>query len=39
MTTCARCEGTGDLYGRPTGPIAICKDCNGTGVTPPEEIQ
>jgi hypothetical protein len=31
--TCQRCEGTGDLYGRIAGPIAICKDCNGTGVT------
>lgn len=33
---CERCEGTGDLYGRSTGPIALCPDCNGTGhVTPP----
>lgn len=34
-TECERCEGTGDLYGRTFGPIALCPDCNGIGVIPP----
>jgi DnaJ-class molecular chaperone len=38
MTACERCEGTGDLYGRARGPIAICPDCGGHGrVTDPDE--
>lgn len=34
---CGRCEGTGDLYGRSVGPIAICPDCNGSGRVIPSD--